>query len=123
MRILFADSNHPVLHETLQQQGFSCDLYWEKSADELMDILPGYDGLVLRSKFKITKELLDKCPRLKCIGRVGAGMENIDVAYAKSKSIICVSAPEGNRDAVGEHALGMLAQRAPGSIVRFVLDD
>jgi D-3-phosphoglycerate dehydrogenase len=108
MRILFADSNHPVLHETLQQQGFSCDLYWEKSAEELMNILPGYDGLVLRSKFKITKDLLDKCPRLKCIGRVGAGMENIDVAYAKSKTIVCVSAPEGNRDAVGEHALGML---------------
>jgi D-3-phosphoglycerate dehydrogenase len=108
MRILFADSNHPILHEILMQQGFSCDLYWEKTAGELMSILPEYDGLVLRSKFKITKELLDRCPRLKCIGRVGAGMENIDTASAASKNITCVSAPEGNRDAVGEHALGML---------------
>jgi D-3-phosphoglycerate dehydrogenase len=108
MRILFADSNHPILHEMLMQQGFSCDLYWERSADDLMRILPEYDGLVMRSKFKITRELLDACPRLKCIGRVGAGMENIDVANAASKNIVCVSAPEGNRDAVGEHALGML---------------
>jgi D-3-phosphoglycerate dehydrogenase len=63
---------------------------------------------VIRSKFKITRELIDKCPSLKCIGRVGAGMENIDLVYAASKNISCVNAPEGNRDAVGEHALGML---------------
>lgn len=108
MKILCADSNHTVLHETLIHHGFTCDLFWEKSAKELIDILPRYDGLVIRSKFKITKEIIDACPKLKCIGRVGAGMENIDVEYAKSKGIECVSAPEGNRTAVGEHALGML---------------
>lgn len=108
MRILCADSNHPVLHETLQAQGFTCDLMWDKTAEELRTILPQYDGLVIRSKFKLTKELLATCPHLKCIGRVGAGMENIDLDFAKSKNIICVNAPEGNRDAVGEHALGML---------------
>lgn len=108
MKILLADSNHDILHQLLQEKGFECDLYWNKNADELQALLPNYDGLVLRSKFKITKELIDKCPKLKCIGRVGAGMENIDVDYATSKKIICVSAPEGNRDAVGEHALGML---------------
>ncbi len=108
MRVLLADSNHPILYETLIAHGFVCDLFWDKSAAELINLLPNYDALVLRSKFKVTKELIDKCPLLKCIGRVGAGMENIDVVYAIEKKISCVSAPEGNRDAVGEHALGML---------------
>lgn len=108
MRILFADSNHPILHETLQKAGFECDLFWDRPAGELTELLPQYDGLVIRSRFKITAELLERCPRLKCIGRVGAGMENIDVVYANSKGVTCLSAPEGNRDAVGEHALGML---------------
>jgi D-3-phosphoglycerate dehydrogenase len=108
MRILFADSNHPVLHETLMRAGFTCDLLWDKPAAELIALLPAYDALVIRSKFKITQQIIDQCPRLKCIGRVGAGMENIDVAYAHSKNITCLCVPEGNRDAVGEHALGML---------------
>jgi D-3-phosphoglycerate dehydrogenase len=107
-KILCIDSNHEVLHETLIQQGFHCDLFWNKSKEELMKLIPDYDGIVIRSKFKITKEIIDSAPNLKCIGRVGAGMENIDVAYAQSKGIVCLSAPEGNRDAVGEHAMGML---------------
>ncbi|MDP1799908.1 MAG: NAD(P)-dependent oxidoreductase [Bacteroidota bacterium] len=108
MKVLFADSNHDILHETLINSGFECDLFWNKSSEELISILPNYDALVIRSKFKITKEIMDNCPNLKCIGRVGAGMENIDVAYAALKKIICVSAPEGNRDALGEHAIAML---------------
>ena len=60
------------------------------------------------SRFKIDKSLLENCPNLKCIGRVGAGMENIDLVYAKERGIVCLCVPEGNRDAVGEHALGML---------------
>jgi len=107
-KILCIDSNHNVLHETLMQRGFECDLFWNKSKEELLYLIPNYDGLVIRSKFKITKDIIDSAPNLKCIGRVGAGMENIDVDYAQSKGIVCVSAPEGNRDAVGEHALGML---------------
>lgn len=107
-KILCIDSNHDILHETLMQHGFHCDLYWNKPKEELMQLIPAYDGIVIRSKFKITKEILDAAPQLKCIGRVGAGMENIDVEYARSKGIVCLSAPEGNRDAVGEHALGML---------------
>lgn len=108
MRILFVDSNHPVLHETLIESGFECDLFWDKPVPELLEILPLYDALVIRSRFKIDKVLLDRCPRLKCIGRVGAGMENIDVAYAQSKNVTCLCVPEGNRDAVGEQAMGML---------------
>ncbi len=108
MRILFADSNHPILHQTLISAGFECDLLWDKSVEELIALLPKYDALVIRSKFKITKHILDTCIHLKCIGRVGAGLENIDVSYATQKGITCLSVPEGNRDAVGEHALGML---------------
>jgi D-3-phosphoglycerate dehydrogenase / 2-oxoglutarate reductase len=108
MRVLFADSNHSILHETLTAAGFDCNLAWDKSAEELMELMPAYDALVIRSRFRITKELIDRSKNLKCIGRVGAGMENIDVSYATSKNIVCVCAPEGNRDAVGEHALGML---------------
>ncbi len=108
MRVLLADSNHDVLHETLIAAGFECDQFWNRTKEELISILPNYDAVVLRSKFKITKEIIDACPKLKCIGRVGAGMENIDVAYAKQKGIACVHAPEGNRDALGEQTLGML---------------
>src|SRR6201988_5486224 len=107
-KLLFIDSNHPRLHEILMQQGFTCDLFYDKPADELKKIIPQYDGIVLRSKFKITKEIIDSAPNLKCIARVGAGMENIDVEYAENKGIACVNSPEGNRDAVAEHALGML---------------
>lgn len=108
IKILLADSNHKVLHETLQAAGLHCDLFWDKSAEELKALLPEYDGLVLRSKFKITKEIIDSAKKMKCIGRAGAGMENIEVPYAESKGIKCVSAPEGNRDAVAEHTMGML---------------
>ena len=107
-KILCIDSNHEILHETLINAGFQCDLFWNKSKEELIQLLPNYDGVVIRSKFKLTKDILELTTNLKCIGRVGAGMENIDVNYAKSKGITCVSAPEGNRDAVGEHTLGML---------------
>lgn len=108
MRILLADSNHPILQETLEAKGLVCDAFWDRSKEELIKILPQYDGLIIRSKFKITKDIIDTCTNLKCIGRVGAGMENIDVPYATSKGITCVHVPEGNMDAVGEHALGML---------------
>ncbi len=107
-KILFIDSNHPRLHEMLIEQRFQCDLFYDKPADELKKLIPNYDGIVLRSKFKITAAIIDSAPKLKCIARVGAGMENIDVAYAEKKGIVCVNSPEGNRDAVAEHALGML---------------
>lgn len=73
-----------------------------------MPTLAQYDGLVIRSKFKIDDEFLSKALNLKVIGRVGAGMENIDVAAAKARGIECLNSPEGNRDAVGEHVIGML---------------
>lgn len=108
MKILFIDSNHPVLHETLEKSGFQCDLNYNWTKDEIEKNIHLYDGIVIRSKIKITKELIDQAIRLKFIARAGAGMENIDVTYAESKGIKCLHAPEGNRDAVAEQALGML---------------
>lgn len=107
-KVLLTDSNHEILHNSLLTAGIHCDLFWDKSVEELKALLPLYDGLVIRSKFKLDKETLSPLTKLKCIGRVGAGMENIDVAFAESKGIRCLCVPEGNRDAVGEHALGML---------------
>jgi len=92
----------------LREKGFVCDLFYDKSVEELKKLIPAYDGIVIRSKFKITKEIIDAAPNLKCIARAGAGMENIDVEHAEKKGITCVNSPEGNRDAVAEHALGML---------------
>jgi D-3-phosphoglycerate dehydrogenase len=108
MRILFIDSNHPILHETLQKAGHTCDLHYDWSKEDIISNIHLYDGVVIRSKIKITKEIIDKAVRLKFIARAGAGMENIDVAYAESKGIKCLHAPEGNRDAVAEQAIGML---------------
>ncbi len=108
MNILFLDSNHPLLHETLQKAGHTCDLNYQWTKEEIINSIHLYEGIIIRSKIKITKEIIDKAVKLKFIARAGAGMENIDVEYAESKGIRCLHAPEGNRDAVGEHAIGML---------------
>lgn len=108
MKILFIDSNHFLLHETLEKAGHQCDLNYNWTKDEIINNIHLYDGIVIRSKIKITKEIIDKAQRLKFIARAGAGMENIDVVYAESKGIKCLHAPEGNRDAVAEHAIGMI---------------
>lgn len=106
--LLFIDSNHARLHEKLIEHGFTCDLFYDRSEEELKHLIPEYDGIVIRSRFKITKEIIDAAPKLKCIARAGAGMENINVEYARAKNIACVNSPEGNREAVAEHALGSL---------------
>ena len=108
MKILFIDSNHSLLHQTLEKEGHTCDLNYHWTKDEIIHNIHSYDGVIIRSKIKITKEIIDKTTNLKFIARAGAGMENIDVAYAESKGVQCFHAPEGNRDAVGEHAIGML---------------
>ena len=108
MRILFIDSNHPLLHETLQNAGFTCDLNYHWTEAEIIENIHLYDGIVIRSKIKITAAIIDKAINCKFIARAGAGMENIDVAYAESKGILCFHAPEGNKDAVAEHAIGMI---------------
>jgi D-3-phosphoglycerate dehydrogenase / 2-oxoglutarate reductase len=108
MKILFIDSNHPSLHNMLEKSGHTCDLHYHLTKEEILNVIHVYDVIIIRSRIKITKEVIDKAINLKFIARAGAGMENIDVAYAESKGIKCLHAPEGNRDAVAEHALGML---------------
>ncbi len=92
----------------LEEQGFICESFSNFSRDEYKKIVLGYVGIVIRSKVKLDADFLQHCHNLRFIARVGAGMENIDVAYAEKRNIICLNAPEGNKDAVGEQALGMI---------------
>lgn len=108
MKVLHLDTNHPLLIDQLNDLGFSNDHDYTSSKTEIEAKISAYDGIVIRSRFTIDKAFLDKAINLKFIGRVGAGLENIDCDYAAKKGIYLISAPEGNRNAVGEHALGMV---------------
>jgi D-3-phosphoglycerate dehydrogenase len=108
MKVLFIDSTNKALVEILEEKNFECSYIPDISEGAIRETIGGYDGVITRSKITFDKELIDKASKLKFIGRVGAGMENIDVEYAESKGIKCFNAPEGNRDAVGEHAVAML---------------
>ena len=108
MKILHIDSNHPTLISTLKNNGYINDLDISSSKEEIIKIIKDYDGLILRSRFKIDKDFIDNASNLKFIARVGSGLENIDYNYAKSKNIEVISSPEGNSNAVGEHAMGLL---------------
>lgn len=108
MDVLFVDSTHDRLPDKLSQSGFNCDYKPDIKPYDIIKIIPKYDGVIIRSKIKIDKTIIDEATKLKFIGRVGAGLENIDVEYATQKGIKCFNSPEGNRDAVGEQALGML---------------
>ena len=107
-RVLIADQTHPVLEERLREAGFDVSVEPDHDYNSLLQAVQGCDGLVVRSKVIIDRAFLDACPTLRCIGRVGAGMETIDVDYAEQKGIRCLNSPEGNRDAVGEHTVGLL---------------
>lgn len=108
MNILFLDTVHPELEQMLTGAGFHCAHNTSGTASEIMQQLAGVHGLVIRSRIPINKELLNSAPDLKFIARAGAGLENIDVDHARSRDVAVFSAPEANRDAVGEHATGML---------------
>lgn len=108
IKILHIDSNHPVLWDQLQQAGFSNFEDFKSSKEEIEAKIHDYHGIVIRSRFKIDKTFLDKATNLQFIARVGAGLESIDCDYAVSKNITLIAAPEGNRNAVAEHTLGMI---------------
>jgi len=108
MKVLHIDINHPLIIEQFAELGFTNDEDYTSSKDQIEAKIADYDGLIIRSRFTIDKQFLDKAKNLKFIGRLGAGLENIDTKYAKSLGIFLAAAPEGNRNAVGEHALGML---------------
>ena len=107
-KILISDRTHEVLVDRLRQAGFEVAVEPDHDYDTLLAAAQGCEGLVVRSKVVIDKGFVDHVPSLRCIGRVGAGMETIDVDYAESRGIRCLNSPEGNRDAVGEHAVGLL---------------
>lgn len=107
-KVLFIDSTHPSLREGLVKIGFHCDYFPEYRREDFIKIIRDYEGVIIRSKIKLDEEILSKATNLKFIGRVGAGMENIDEEFAERQGIKCLNAPEGNRGAVGEQAVGML---------------
>lgn len=108
MKILHLDANHRLLLNQLNDLGFTNHEDYTSSKSEIEAKISDYDGIIIRSRFNIDVSFLDAAKNLKFIGRVGAGLENIDCDYAEKKGIYLISAPEGNRNAVGEHALGML---------------
>jgi D-3-phosphoglycerate dehydrogenase len=108
MNVLHLDSNHPLLIEQLAALGYTNHEDYSSPKEAIEAKIHAYDGLIIRSRFRIDSKFLDKATNLKFIGRVGAGLENIDTTYAQAKGIQLIAAPEGNQNAVGEHALGML---------------
>jgi len=108
MKVLLLDSNHPILKKGLENLGFTCDEDFYASKEVIEKKILKYDGIVIRSRFSIDKTFFDKASNLKFIARVGAGLENIDIKYAEEKGIHLIAAPEGNRNAVGEHTLAMI---------------
>ena len=108
MKIIFIDTTHPKLIKDLNYKGFICDQAYDKSRSEVLKIIKNYDGIVIRSRFKIDKNFINAAKKLKFIARAGSGTENIDLHYANKKNIKCFNAAEGNRQAVAEHALAMI---------------
>jgi D-3-phosphoglycerate dehydrogenase len=107
-KVLFIDTVHPVLQESLEALGYECLDLTNKSPRQIDNYLTDCKGFVIRSRFKITREIMDASPELKFIARSGSGLENIDVEHAKRKNIHCFNSPEGNKDALGEHCIAML---------------
>ena len=107
-KVLFIDSVHPILQEILENHGYYCLDITKESIQEINKQLIDSHGVVIRSRFKFTRELMDLAPSLKFIARAGSGLENIDISYAQKRNILCFNSPEGNKDALGEHCIAML---------------
>src|SRR5690606_9482621 len=108
MKVLAIDSNHDLLNQGLKNAGFQVDEDYHSSKEEILKIIHQYDGIIIRSRIPVNAEFLQKAENLKFIGRVGAGLENIDAEFALEKGIKLINAPEGNRDALAEHCVGTL---------------
>jgi len=108
MKILHLDTNHPLLIHQLNDLGYTNDENYTAPKEDILKIIHNYDGFIIRSRFSIDANFIDTATNLKFIGRVGAGLENIDCDYAEQKGITLIAAPEGNKNAVGEHSLAML---------------
>jgi D-3-phosphoglycerate dehydrogenase len=108
MNVLHLDSNHEILASMLEEAGFENHYDYTSSREDILKVLSNYTGLIIRSRFPIDAAFLKVATQLKFIGRVGAGLENIDLDTAQANGVACYNAPQGNSNAVGEHALGML---------------
>ncbi|MDQ8142872.1 2-hydroxyacid dehydrogenase [Chryseobacterium sp. CFS15] len=108
MKILLLDKNHPLITEQLLAKNFILEEDFTSSYDEVCDKIQNYDGVIIRSRIPLDENFLEKATHLKFIARVGAGMENIDIPVAERLGIQLINSPEGNRDSVAEHMVGML---------------
>jgi D-3-phosphoglycerate dehydrogenase len=111
-RVLITDDCHPLLIEGLTNIGFAVDFMPDISPEETLQVIPGYEGLIINSKIRVDRAFLDAAGQLRFVGRLGSGMEIVDRVYAAAKGVAVVSSPEGNRNAVAEQALGMLLMLA-----------
>jgi D-3-phosphoglycerate dehydrogenase len=107
-KILIVDDIHPIFIEQAEALGYHCDYQPAIKPEQVFEIIADYEGLVIRSKFLVDRKVIDISKNLHFICRAGAGMDNIDEDYALEKGIMLINAPEGNMDAVGEHAIGLL---------------
>ncbi len=108
MRVLFLDKVHPILKKGLKSLSFICHEDYESEKNDICKKIDKYHGIIIRSRFKLDKDFLKSASNLKFIARAGSGLENIDLDFCKDKQIKCINAPEGNAQAVSEHAIGML---------------
>lgn len=107
-KCLIVDEMHESIQDLLSQIGIEPTYEPDISREEILSEIGNYEGLLIRSKTSVDKELIDEASKLEFIGRAGAGLDKIDVEYVESKDIEILNAPEGNRDALAEHAVGLL---------------
>ncbi len=107
-KVLITADIHLYIQNKFEESNFSVDVIPEISPEKLLEIISDYSILIITTYTKVDREVIDKANNLRLIGRVGSGMDNVDVEYCKTKNIVCVNSPEGNGNAVGEHCLAML---------------
>ncbi len=107
-QVLITDDCHPLLPDGLKRWGYTCHFLPDITLETTRQIIPEYEGLIINSKIIVDRSFLDSAKKLRFVGRLGSGMEIVDREYAAEKGVAVISSPEGNRNAVAEHALGML---------------